>query len=235
MRRVSRRVNNQENGMEHAFEETIIQLTAPINGQYPRPWMTKLTDPCHAKVFIVGKNQAKGYPVGKVGRHNRHIDALFNRNGESCRGLYDEITNNKPSPTRLHTDELVRKLEDRNVKEILETNVICYSTPMSNDLRLPGHMGGSKRGEEIFRYLLHSVKPKVIIVHGAGAVKRLSTILDRSINGPSNNAGEISSTKINDFIIVTIRSLAPPEYNKWSAWAPLHLDAVADFVEGNLL
>lgn len=220
--------------MEHAFEEAIMQLTAPINGQYPRPWMTKLTDPCHAKVFIVGKNQAKGYSVGKVGRHERHIDALFNRNGESCRGLYDEITNNKPSSTRLQIDKLVHKLEDRKVKEILETNVICYSTPMSDDLRLPGNLGGSRRGEDIFRFLLSAVKPKVVIVHGAGATKGLSTILSNSINGPSNNAGEVSSTKVDDFIIVTIRSLALPEYNKWSAWAQLHLDAVADFVEGCL-
>jgi|TARA_B110000967_G_scaffold171343_1_gene181775 hypothetical protein len=37
------------------FEETISLLTQPLNGQYPRPWMTNLTNPQEADVFIVGK------------------------------------------------------------------------------------------------------------------------------------------------------------------------------------
>lgn len=33
------------------FEAVIREMTLPINGQYPRPWMTRLTDPRAAKVF----------------------------------------------------------------------------------------------------------------------------------------------------------------------------------------
>ncbi|MGH8785982.1 MAG: hypothetical protein ACREYA_12975 [Cupriavidus necator] len=75
------------------FEAVIGHLTQPVGGQYPRPWMTSLRDPMRARVFIVGQNQAKNYPIGLVGSHGRHMDALFNRNGEGCRELYDEITN----------------------------------------------------------------------------------------------------------------------------------------------
>jgi hypothetical protein len=41
------------------FESAIRSLTAPINGQFPRSWMTDLQNPLLASVFIVGQNQAR--------------------------------------------------------------------------------------------------------------------------------------------------------------------------------
>jgi hypothetical protein len=148
--------------MEPTLEAVIRELTRPLNGQYPRPWMTKLTDPAQAKVFIVGKNQAKGYPVELVGNQGRHIDALFNRNGQTCRGLYDQINQNKPSPTRQNIVSLVKKLADAGIRETLETNVVCYSTPMSSDLSRSIHQGGAERGEEIFRACSQQVEKLVV-------------------------------------------------------------------------
>jgi hypothetical protein len=133
------------------FEATIRDLTRPVNGQYPRPWMTKLTDPTSARVFIVGKNQAKGYPVERVGSHHRYLDTLFNRNGQSNRALYDLITGGQPSPTRENIDSLTTRLERLGVREVVETNVICYSTPLSTDLTLSEHRGGRERGGKSFR------------------------------------------------------------------------------------
>ena len=72
--------------MNKSFEDNIRQLTQPINNQYPRPWMTDLKNPKQAKVFIVGKNQAKTFQVDQVGSHQKYLDYLFNRNGLSCRG-----------------------------------------------------------------------------------------------------------------------------------------------------
>lgn len=80
------------------FATAIHELTKPLNDQFPRPWMTELADPLAAKVFIVGRNQAKGFHSSRL-THRRHIDALFNRNGESCRKVYDEMTGFSPSPT----------------------------------------------------------------------------------------------------------------------------------------
>src|SRR5687768_15226511 len=108
--------------------------------------MTDLPDPRQAVVFIVGKNQRNGYPVEQVGSHERLIDALFNRNGESCRGLYNEMTAGRPSPTRVNIDRLAAQLRRRGVQGVLETNVVCYSTPMSADLAEARHAGGRHRG-----------------------------------------------------------------------------------------
>ena len=70
------------------FEERTRQLTQPCNGQLPRPWMTRMENPWEADVFIVGMNQRNPYSDIDI-PHRRHLDTLFNRNGESCRRLYD--------------------------------------------------------------------------------------------------------------------------------------------------
>ena len=36
------------------LEAAMRKLTLPINGQYPRPWMTFSKDPASSKVFVVG-------------------------------------------------------------------------------------------------------------------------------------------------------------------------------------
>ena len=46
--------------IQEQFQAAIARLTEPLNGQYPRPWMTELADPLSANVLIVGKNEAKG-------------------------------------------------------------------------------------------------------------------------------------------------------------------------------
>jgi hypothetical protein len=84
-----------------------------------------MRDPSLATVFIVGYNPAKQYRVETV-QHERHIDALFNRNGETCRSFYSEIT--KESPSRTNIEMLAGKLFAVGVTAILETNVICYAT-----------------------------------------------------------------------------------------------------------
>lgn len=214
------------------FEDGIRELTIPINGQYPRPWMTKLFNPLEANVFIVGKNQRNGYATSDLGSHQRHLDALFNRNGETCRRMYDEMTNGRPSPTRANTDRLVSLLESKGVDRILETNVICYSTPMSADLRSTIHTGGSKRGEEIFRFLIDQIKPKLLIVHGSGSTKKLSSVLGHDLVSEPSHEDDVRIQEVGGCLYAVIPSLAPPAYNKWSSWAVGHLEklsaAIAD-------
>ncbi len=212
------------------FEEVVKQLTLPLNGQYPRPWMTKLADPTQAKVFIVGKNQAKGYLVEKVGSHSRHMDALFNRNGQSCRGLYGEVTGGSSSQTRKNIEGLTSRLERLGVSEVLETNVICYSTPMSSDLSRPRHEGGRTRGREIFQTLLDFVHPKVLIVYGAGASQELSKVLKKDLPKPPSSSKEFPRQSTEISTVFVIRSLAPPAFNTWSAWAEDYLDLLAQRV-----
>ena len=212
--------------MTDKFEERIRELTKPINGQLPRPWMTDMKNPLEADVFIVGKNQSREYPAADI-PHQRHLDALFNRNGESCRGLYNETTRGKPSPTRRNIDDFVARLNQQGIHNILETNVICYSTPMSAVLRTQAHTGGARKGEDIFRYLLAEIAPTVLIVHGAGVVKHISSILRISGLKVPGSADEICDVQMEQHLVIPIRSLAPPETPKWASWRGDYLDQVA--------
>ncbi len=219
--------------MQENFEQTIRRLTQPINGQLPRPWMTRMANPLEADVFIVGMNQRNPYPAENI-PHQRHIDALFNRNGEDCRSLYDEVTDGKPSPTRRNVDGLSCRLYQRGVYNVIETDVICYSTPLSSDLRGPRHVGGSRKGEEIFLYLLQEIVPAALVVHGVGAVKRISKILGSERIRIPESADEVCDIEIGRHLIIPVRSLAPPEFNKWSSWSSGYLDGVADRVRDRL-
>lgn len=97
---------------------------------------------------------------------------------------------------------------------------------MSADLRLGTHAGGSKSGEEIFRFLLSAIKPKALIVHGAGASKQLASILDVDLGNEPISANDLRLHYYDAMLIVVIRSLAPPAYYNWSSWAAEHLQNV---------
>jgi hypothetical protein len=208
------------------FETVISRLIEPLNGQYPRPWMTDSTNPLSASLFIVGKNQANGYGVGRL-THQRHLDSLFNRAGESCRRVYEEMTGLSPSPTRVNTNRFRAILEKEGITGILETNVVCYSTPMSSDLGLPQHTGGTARGTDIFRTLLHFVRPKVLIAHGSGTRDTLGRLLGAPLPAPPTTLTEPLAVPVKGMRVFVIPSLAPPQWNQWSSWAEPYLTKVA--------
>ena len=219
--------------MTDDFEDKIREFTEPFNGQLPRPWMTGMKNPLEADVFIVGMNQRNGYSAKDI-PHQRHLDALFNRNGESCRGLYDETTGGKPSRTRRNIDGLVTRLNRHDIHSILETNTICYSTAMSADLSTQAHAGGAGKGEEIFRCLLFEIAPTVLVVHGVRSVERISTILKINRLKAPRSADEICDVQTEQHLVIPIPSLAPPGFNKWSSWSDGYLDKVAKRVQRKL-
>ncbi|WP_088894416.1 hypothetical protein [Leptolyngbya ohadii] len=211
------------------FETVISKLTLPLNGQYPRPWMTDLTNPLDADVFIVGRNQARGYSEDRI-THQRHLDGLFNRNGQTCRKVYDELNDIQgkgSSPTRKNIDKLRQVLRLNGVNNIVETNVICYSTPMSDDLRLVEHSGGILRGSEIFLYLIEAIHPRILIAHGAETKKTLSSLLSLNLPCPSSDPNNLAIAQQNQTTIIVIPSLAPPQWNKWYLNAQSVFHAVA--------
>lgn len=137
------------------------------------------------------------------------------------------MTAGRASPTRKNSDRFVQMLELNGVAKILETNVICYSTPMSADLQLQEHSGGTRRGEEIFRYLLAAIKPKVLVVHGAGSTKKLASILHFYPGSEPQSAENIRLHDVGGYLVAVIPSLAPLAYNKWSRWSNEHLSLLA--------
>jgi hypothetical protein len=219
-------MNKLGRGSASELEAAIRQLTNPINGQYPRPWMTSLKNPIEANVFTVGKNQRNGYDVSAVGTHDHFIDTLFNRGSENCRALYNRLTGS-PSPTRKNTDGLVRQLSDVGVSKVIETNVICYSTPMSADLRAAHHIGGTERGTEIFKVLIRLVQPSVLIAHGSDTVRKLGKVLNYELPAPPEKPVDPQPIRIGEAFVFVVPSLAPPAFNKWSSWSKGHLAAVS--------
>ena len=208
------------------FEQRIRELTEEINGQYPRPWMTDVSNPSRAEVFIVGYNPATAYRSDLV-EYERFMDSLFNRNGEGCRKFYTEIT--KQTPTRDNIEMFAAKLKKVGVYSILETNLICYGARKKKHLRLPEHYGGKDRGLEIFRALVTEIRPKAIVIHGTGVCDEFR----RAFNLPS--LPEPPATK-DEFVqeeldfgtqLFVIRSLGQPEFNKWKKWSDEYLGEVA--------
>jgi hypothetical protein len=219
-----------------SFEQVIRHLTSAINGQYPRPWMTSMHDPSRATVFVVGYNPAKPYPVDTVS-HERHMDALFNRNGESCRGFYSEVT--KESPTRGNIERLTTKLALKGATSVLETNVVCYSTASKRDLRSPAHAGGKARGVEIFRTLVREIRPRVIVVHGQGVRDEFNRTFRSEPPLPAAPTTAdlfVHQDLSNGTRVFVIPSLALPGYQNWPPqnsfcnWADAYLDELAVLV-----
>lgn len=229
-----RRRHMGEIGKRGQFEAAIRSLTQPINGQLPRAWMTDWADPLSARVVLVGMNQATGYDAGQIS-HERHVDALFNRNGQTCRGLYDEMRGGIPSPTRSNLDVFRGMLAEAGVKDVLESNVVCYSTPMSRELGSMQHSGGQERGTDIFRVILEFVRPRVLVAHGAGTRKTLGKVLGATLPAPPASKDDpMARTRIGDMEVFLIPSLAPPAFNRWQRWSHGYLQSVASQVACSL-
>ena len=213
------------------FEQRIRELTAEINGQYPRPWMTDLKDPSCAEVFVVGYTPATAFRSDCVD-YERFIDSLFNRNGEGCRKFYEEYrksciatTESNKSKTRTNIEMFVCKLKKVGVCSILETNVVCYGGHSE-------HKGSVARGKEIFRTLVREIRPKAIILHGVGVCDefRCSFNLPSLPNPPKTKDKFVQKELDSETQVFVIPSLAPPESNKWHNWRCKYLDEVSDRV-----
>jgi hypothetical protein len=215
------------------FETDIRKLTEPINGQYPRPWMTKMTHPENAQVFIVGHNQAKTFRVQDTGSHDKFIDAHFNRNGMGCRQLYDLI-NEDASVTRRNIDRLTELLERKGVTNILETNVICYSTPMGADMAKSEHEGGLEAGTKLFETLLDHINPDILIIFGSNTRTKLGKLFEDKLSVAAEEHDDVvvCNPKRGGYspALFPIRSLAIPGYNQWHSWAWQHLELVTNAV-----
>ena len=215
------------------LEIALRPLTRPINGQYTRPWMTDMRNPAEAKVFIIGRNSAKTIPQHPKLDHDTYLDGLFNRNGSSCRSLYDHaVRDSGPSPTRRNIDRLMASFAEAGVADVLQTNIICFSTPMSGDLKRPENWEGRANGTRIFETILAIIRPSILIAHGAGTVRDLSRLLGCNLPSvPADRHSGLSYRRIDALLsgaayaphVFVIPSLAPPAWNKWRAWAWPHM------------
>lgn len=158
------------------LEDRIRALTKKRNGAYPRPWMTDI-DPEQADVLIVGASSAETFHVAAIGSHDQFIDALWNRNGLTCRRMYDAATT-KPSRTRPNLDRLSGMLAEHKLTS-LQTNVACASG--RSDAKVPKKERA--HGTELFKAVMMHVPWKAMILYGVRVSKRFGIALD--LNMPS--------------------------------------------------
>ena len=193
-----------------AFEDIIRTMTLPRRGAYPRPWMTD-TDPDQVKVLIVGASSAKTFHCADVGTHDQFLDALWNRNGRTCSGMYASATN-QPSKTRPNLDRLSEMLAARGLTS-MQTNISCASAPYDADLSAEDRAHGT----EIFKAVVEHVPWRAMIVHGVGASKRFGRAFGMAMpKVPTPDSAPVQ-VRLRGRAVFVSPTLAPPSY-RTSVW-----------------
>jgi len=216
----------------NALETSIRRLTQAVNGQFPRPWLTDMKHPEGARLFIVGYNQATIFRAATLD-YDCYIDALFNRNGRSCLRLYERMRLPRDtSQAQRNLNALRECLASRGVIDVVQTNVICYSTPMARDLARVENRAGKLVGRQIFCEILGMIRPIVLIAHGARTTKELGRVLRKKLPRAASNPAEVvSCVRVHTQLggepyapmVFVIPSLSPPKWNSWQKWAQPHL------------
>lgn len=217
------------NSKSEKLETVVRELTVPVKGQYPRPWMTDAIDPASSEVFVVGYNQSKTFPESSISSHNAFLDSLFNRGQESCRVLYDRVAGSA-SRTRQVTDQLVNTFARFQIRNVIQTNVICYSTPRAANARTPDHSQGLKQGTDLFKALVAIIQPRVIVVHGSATRKEMEAALKLTPAIPAAPR-QMSEPVFQQYLntrVYPIQSLSGAPFNSWKPWAFRYFEVLAE-------
>ncbi len=223
------------------FENTIWEMIQPMDGengqQLPRPWFTAFEDPQKARVFVVGANQKNGYDPSEI-NVMRHFNGLFSREGETCRGIYEEAGGR--SKTRAQIDNLItRKLSNCGVNDGLETNLVCRSSRQFSDLDATER----DQGLDIFSFLIKTISPEIVILFGKGVIKGFARWVTRStadsdyrglserlIHALPDEDSEPRFIHVNGAAVFCIRGLVHAGWTEWNPWAHAYTDRLADAV-----
>lgn len=165
---------------------------------------------------------------------------LFNQNGLNCEKLYQEL--GFKSRSRTYIDRFCRELGARGIDDVLQTNVICYSTGKASELSKAEHSAGRSRGAEIFRALVSHVKPRVMVVHGSGTATMLRKAFRVEFDGPPSNTGpatdRIYASRLSidggPMEIIAMPTLAMSGVTRWLRWQPRYFALVADHIASAL-
>lgn len=204
------------------FEDRIRAMTAPRDGAYPRPWTTD-TDPAQVDVLIVGASSAKTFHVIDIGNHEQFLDALWNRNGQTCRAMYDAATL-KPSPTRPNLDRLSQMLAASGLSS-LQTNVTCASARYDADVSEKDRAHGTL----LFKTVVAHVPWKAMIIYGVGVTERFGHAFGVAMPPiPSPDTAPVQTAIYNRPVFIA-PTLASPGY-RTSVW--LYLERVVAAIAG---
>lgn len=128
-------------------------------------------------IFLVGINPATPIFETDIDLDN-YVDLLTNE--DIFNKKYERIRkeNNKTakSRTRIGIENFVEDIEKETNKKVLVTNTNFYPTKNEKELRKV-EPGAREQGAQSFLEVLEYHLPKVLIVHGRGAIKSLVRIL----------------------------------------------------------
>lgn len=172
------------------------------------------TDPEWADVLIVGASSAKSFLVSNVGDHDNFIDALWNRDGKTCRAMYDAATT-RPSKTRPNLDRLSAMLASHGLNS-LQTNVTCTSARYDSEVIEADRILGT----QLFKAVVQLVPWRAMIVYGVGASKRFARAFDVTVPPvPALPSRPVCTIFLGRPVFVS-PTLAPPSY-RTSVWSYL--------------
>lgn len=151
-------------------------------------------------IFLVGINPATPIYENEIDLDD-YVDLLTNE--DKFNQKYERIRkeNNKPvkSRTRIGIENFIADIENATNKKVLVTNTNFYPTKNEKELRKV-EPGASEQGTKLFLQVLKAHYPKVIIVHGRGAIKCLVRALydDKIIDSPRTFKGSVKEMKNSD-------------------------------------
>jgi hypothetical protein len=208
--------------------------TCVVDGQRLRLHMTRMEHPEHARIGLLGFNQATPFLADRVSPDD-YVAAMLH--GPTGRALNKKLRDERgPSPTR----QIIDSVSDKLGGNVLELNAICYSTPTRRDLTEKNHPGGRAAGRKASLAVLSAVPLPVLIVHGSGAARELGRTLRASLPDPASKPADgVSCCQIQTELlgrtyepfVVVIRSLSPRAWHHWKDWAPQHSDKIVDTVQ----
>jgi hypothetical protein len=153
----------------------LIEQCEPAGGDnvYFRPFSGG--DPAKAEIFLAGINPATIIKKERV-EFNEYSRMLKQPGLKDLNALYEktriENGQTKESRTRMGIKSFSGWLRKESGKEVLETDVVAYPTSNASALKTTENALVEK-GTEIFIDLLKMQRPKILVIHGKGALSYL--------------------------------------------------------------
>ena len=160
----------------------------------PRPLICE-GNPLDCEIFIVGINAATEMQNGfwtfwseKYGfKKTEWIESyILERKLQPLKP--NKTRRNKLSNTRQRIEWIIESIKP---VKTLETNLFVKATPTANELTT------EDRDSSVFEYLLKTIKPKIIFIHGNEVIEYFEKLYDIKIVKNKVNSFDILGTKIN--------------------------------------
>jgi hypothetical protein len=209
------------------LEDAVCSMIQPAGDQYPRPWMTMMSNPEEANIFTIGKHPSTKYLSRDIDK-KEHFNSLFNNPPMSCHDVYHRIRPKGNTPTRQKLEIIKKKLNSKSLEMIIDTNVSIIN--YDSIINRTEQSAAKSLGEEGFLDIVKIICPKVLIAYGDEANAKISDLFNIKLHCLpktsddrlyfSQGLGGEFCEKYKPWIFFT-----PPLWDSnWGRWAEKRLD-----------